>query len=174
MISGWIGYTKSITKHPHKENRLGNARFVIDLVILFLAFYLLSLTDPERFGSFVSAFNAFIWILPICFMTYIIWDALKYYEYRSFSNERPTSISRWRITWYYLSPLLAQALIYTFVIVPNYYDRLVWDDDSIWEVFFIITSFIIILLYRKRKWPVPDTSFRKKALKRSPSTKPDS
>ncbi|AIF83240.1 hypothetical protein NTE_01167 [Candidatus Nitrososphaera evergladensis SR1] len=47
IISGWIGYTKSISKRPHSENHLGNARFVMDLVILFLVFYLMSFANEE-------------------------------------------------------------------------------------------------------------------------------
>lgn len=173
IISGWIGYTKSIAKRPHRESQLGNARFVIDLVILFLAFYLLSLTEPERFESFVSVFNTFIWIFPISFMAYIIWDALKYFEYRTSSEERQTSISRWRVTGYAFALLLVQATVYSNLAISDYYERLTWDNQSISEFPFIITSTVIIFLYRRRKWPVPDTSFRKKALKRRPSTKPD-
>jgi hypothetical protein len=170
IISGWIGYTKSITKRPHRENILGNARFVIDLLILFLAFYLLSQTDPTMFESFTSVFGTFIWIFPINFLTYLIWDAIKYFEYRSCPSEGQTSISRLRITGYYFMPLLVQAILYSFVVMPYYYNRLMWDNGNISEVPFIIMSLIIIFFYRKRKWLIPDTSFPKRARKRRSSS----
>jgi hypothetical protein len=172
IISGWIGYTKSIVKRPHKENKLGNARFVMDLIILFLAFYLLSQTDPEKFKSFIVAFSTFIWILPASFLTYLIWDGLKYFEYKSSPDEKQTSISRWRITMYYFAVLLVLAILYSFVVIPYIYDRLVWDNHTIWELLFLVASFIAIGIYRKRKWLVPDTSFPKKARKRRTSAGP--
>ena len=85
IISGWVGYTKSISKRPHRENWLGNTRFVIDLVILFLAFYLLSLTNPEKFERFITVFGTFIWLFPATFIVYFIWDMFKYFEYKKCS-----------------------------------------------------------------------------------------
>lgn len=169
IISGWMGYTKSIAKRPHRENKLGTARFVMDLIILFLAFYLLSLTDP-KFESFTKVFNTYIWIFPISFGAYVLWDIFKYLEYRSESNERQVSVSRSRITGYALAVLVFAAYLYTSVVVPSYYDLLKWGNQTIWEILFIVALFVIICLYRKRKWPVPDTSFPKKGMRKRRSS----
>src|SRR3989344_5586216 len=41
-ITGWVGWSRSIGKMPHSENALGNFRFITDLIIMFLYYYLLS------------------------------------------------------------------------------------------------------------------------------------
>ena len=167
IISGWVGYSKSISKRPHKENGLGNSRFVIDLVILYLAFYLLNLTDPVKFKPFISVFNDFLLTFPVTFLVYIVWDILKYFEYRDSSTEQKTSISRARKTLYVLVLFVIQYCIYSFVIVPYYHDKLKWGNDIIWEEVILITSIAIILFYRKSKWVIPETTFPKKSRKRS-------
>ena len=48
VVTSWIGYTKSIIKHKHSENISGILRFGIDLLIVFMFYYLVSLTDPSN------------------------------------------------------------------------------------------------------------------------------
>jgi hypothetical protein len=167
IISGWVGYSKSISKRPHGENRLGIARFVVDLLILYLAFYLLNLTDPLKFKPFISVFNQFLFAFPLTFIFYIIWDILKYLEYKDTSKEQKTSISRTRKTVYAFALFAIQYCAYSFVIVPYYHDKLKWGSDVIWEEALLIVSIVITFFYRRSKWVIPETTLPKKPRKRS-------
>ena len=82
VVTSWIGYTKSIIKQKHSEGILGILRFGMDLLIVFLFYYLVSLTDPFR-SEYVR--DIFIFIIPSIYVIYCIWDSLKYYEHK---NER--------------------------------------------------------------------------------------
>jgi hypothetical protein len=169
IISGWVGYTKSINKRPHTENWLGNTRFVIDLVILFLAFYLLSLTNPDKIDRFIIVFGTFVWLFPITFIVYFIWDMFKLAEYRNVVQEKSTSFSRARKTLYALVLFGFQYLIYVYVIVPYFYDDIQWNNEPVSELILLITSLIIIVLYRNSKWIVTGTSFPRKPRRRRSS-----
>ena len=52
VVTSWIGYFKSMQHKPHKENVLGIIRFGTDLFIVFLFYYFVSLTDPEKIVHF--------------------------------------------------------------------------------------------------------------------------
>lgn len=164
IISGWVGYTKSINKRPHTENLLGNARFVLDLIILFLAFYLLSLTNPDKSERFIPVFGTFVWLFPITFIVYFIWDMIKLFEYKG--SEQSISFSRARKTLYALVLFGFQYLIYVYIIAPYFYDDIQWNNEPVSELVLFVSSLIIIVLYRKSKWLVTGTSFPRKSRKR--------
>ena len=81
LISGWVGYTKSINEKPHKEGLIGNLRFVTELVISFFMLYLFIIVDKDKFEIYFG--SAFLWVIPAIFGLFIIWDILKSYEYRN-------------------------------------------------------------------------------------------
>lgn len=155
IISGWVGYSKSISVRPHSDNRLGTARFVVDLVVLFLIFYLITLTDPSKFPKFGVVFPTFLWTITIMFVAYLVWDVLKYFEYRHTKEEKRTSLNRGRKTVYYLILILAVSVSYTSFLAP-YYNMLRWNGIIIWDVIFIfLFVLVIVVFYRKSKWIVP-------------------
>jgi hypothetical protein len=164
IISGWVGYSKSISKRPHSDNRLGTARFVVDLFILFLVFYLISLTDPSKFPKFSLIFPIFLWTIAANFIAYLVWDALKYFEYRHTKEEKRTSVSRGRKTLYYFILILTVSIVYGIVSPP--YNTLKWNGILIWDFMFILFVFVIVFFYRKSKWIVPPNKPRAKARRR--------
>jgi succinate dehydrogenase hydrophobic anchor subunit len=70
LISGWLGYTKSVSDKPHKEGLVGNLRFVTELVISFFMLYLFILAQKNEFVTNFG--SAFVWIIPIIFGLFII------------------------------------------------------------------------------------------------------
>jgi hypothetical protein len=160
IISGWVGYSKSISKRPHSDNRLGTTRFVVDLFILFLVFYLISLTDPSKFPKFSMIFPTFLWTITIMFVAYLVWDGLKYFEYRYTKEEERISVSRGRKTLYYFILILAVSIVYSTVLPP--YNTLKWNGIVIWDFIFIVFALAIVFSYRKSKWIVPRVKARKR------------
>lgn len=77
-IIGWITYHKSITHRPH-IGKWGNARYAVDLFILFLVYYLLRLSKPDGRTAYGETF---LWLLPILFLSYLAWsiDVMKISE----------------------------------------------------------------------------------------------
>jgi len=147
IITGWIGYFKSIRHKEHTETKLGITRFAIDLFILYLYYYLVTLI---RNNTYSDIFN---WGLPIIFGLYMLWDILKWFEYRQDPEEERTGrINRALITAILLGGVLIQSFIHYYIITiipPLFFGKIV-----IWELVFIITSIIMVFLYRRRKWLV--------------------
>jgi succinate dehydrogenase hydrophobic anchor subunit len=81
LISGWLGYTKSVSDKPHKEGLVGNLRFVVELIISFFMLYLFIIAEKIRFDIYFG--SAFVWVIPAIFGLFIIWDILKFIEYRN-------------------------------------------------------------------------------------------
>jgi Na+/melibiose symporter-like transporter len=163
VITGWIGWTKSITRNSHSENALGNFRFVTDLFILFLFYYLINLTSPEKILSYGETF---IWVLPVIFGSYIIWDMLKYYEYKCDSPEElQHRKKRFRDTICFTIPFVIQALLYNYVM-QYASGSLISYGINAWNIVFISSSFALIIGYRWKKWVVP-TARKRRSKKRS-------
>ncbi|MGI0056333.1 MAG: hypothetical protein ACREAK_03035 [Nitrosarchaeum sp.] len=165
-ITGWIGWSRSITKHPHSENSLGNFRFIVDLIIMFLYYYLINLTDPKTFGQFKETF---IWVFPAIFLAYIAWDGLKTLEYRS--DPPKANLNRKKrnaITVYFFLIFVAQAIIY--VYVTAYQPFLTWNGNIIWNEIFISSSVALTIAYRWLKWKIPVALRRRKKPNKNKST----
>ncbi len=171
IITGVIGYSKSIAARPHSDNKFGNLRFVADLVIMFLMYYLINLTDPTPNTLGAIKFNhyddTFIWVFPVLFSVYLAWDIIKYYEYRDIHQSEPvTNIQRGRKTLYFLILFMVQSLIYSLLVVPYFNSSLKWNDDNAWPVLLIFTSTAMTLGYRYSKWRVPKLRKRRATRKR--------
>jgi RsiW-degrading membrane proteinase PrsW (M82 family) len=164
IISGWIGYSKSISARPHMDNRLGTIRFGVDLFILFLVFYIISLTDPSKFPKFGVIFPTFLWTITLMFMAYLVWDVLKYFEYRNTEEKTKTNINRGRKTLYYFIPISIMLVVHNVIRPP--YNTLEWNGIVIWDFIFIVFVFIIVFFYRRSKWIVPPTTSHAKPRKR--------
>jgi hypothetical protein len=148
IIIGWIAYHKSIMDKPHK-GKFGNARYVIDLMILFLMYYLLRLT---KIDIGVPYSETFLWVLPSIFILYTLWDIFKFYEYSNTSKKRLLISATFGMSF------VIMALVYNDVsryLNANPEDY--WDNKSPIDVYFLIASIILMLIYRIRKWDVRET-----------------
>jgi hypothetical protein len=153
IITGWIGYFKSITHKEHTETKLGIARFGLDLIIVYLYYYLVTLVVNNNYG------DIFNWGLPTIVGLYVLWDILKWFEYRNDLNsetEKASRINRTLITAILLAGVLIQSYIHYYIIsiIPS----LLFGKIIVWEFMFIVTSIVMVLLYRRRKWLVRSES----------------
>lgn len=155
LISGWIGYTKSVSVRPHIEGYLGNLRFIMDLFIVFVTFYIVNLTSSlEIFKN--NFYETFMYLLPILFSLYLVWDIIKLFEYRKIFtgqkqlDETLINFNRLSITAYFLAVVLIQDAIFIYIFMSK-------NESHVLALYFlfIISSFIIILFYRKFKWNTP-------------------
>lgn len=157
VVSGWVGWTKSIIDRPHKINFCGNSRFVLDLFIGFWYFYLIQLSKPENFSEFNQIFT---WVIPTIFGVYIIWDLAKLKEYNFKDREKVVRGNRVRKTLYFTILFLIVALIYSNAdqndVTINFY------ENNILDLIFIFISIILVLLYRKSKWKMTRTRYKKR------------
>ncbi len=161
MISGWLGYTKSINDKPHSEGYLGNIRFVIDLVISFLMLYLFIVTGKDNFTKNFG--EVFTLILPTVFFLYIVWDIIKNREYPTSNRDLDNILKRRQFQTLYaflsLSAFSLFFIFYDYVIAfplltaqyHNYYlEQLSSNINWKYWLFMVISSFIIGY-YRKIK-----------------------
>jgi hypothetical protein len=95
IISGWIGYHNSIQLQPH-WGRYGTGRYIIDLAIVLVVYNLLLVSNPNSFTMHwendtqivsnqskpIMYWEIFIYLIPLLFTFYTIWDAIKFFEFR--------------------------------------------------------------------------------------------
>jgi hypothetical protein len=149
IVTSWVGYFKAITLNPHTETKLGATRFGTDLFIIFLYYYLLTqIQDKAHHG------DIFVWIFPIIFATFIFWDILRYLEYKRIKKEvreaHANRKNRIVVTSLAFIVFAVMAIIYKYAIPL---EKLTIDGNVVvWNTVFIVASFIIIALYRRRTW----------------------
>ena len=155
VIGGWIGYFLSVKEHPHKGKK-GVVRFFLDVLTLYLFFYIINLAKIEN-GQYQK--DVFLYLLPITFGVYLCWDIVKYFEYkkRNQTNEEKTDrIHRIRITIDYLFWFVVLAIVYH--ALPSFN-----EDMEYKYIIFLIISIILTIMYRYAKYT---DSVRVKAKKR--------
>lgn len=78
ILSSWIGYYLSIKAHRHK-GKLGYIRFTLDIFTIYLFYYIINLTKIEN-QQYRD--DVFLYLLPLIYAVYIVWDVVKYYEHK--------------------------------------------------------------------------------------------
>lgn len=81
IVMGWIGYARSISRHPHQDTGLGVVRFTINILIIFGYFYLLRISQTEVVAD-ISL------VMVALFGLYWLWDLIKEREYGSQYKEQ--------------------------------------------------------------------------------------
>jgi hypothetical protein len=149
LIIGWIAYHKSIMFKPH-FGKFGNARYGVDLIVLFVTYYLLRLSKPigdTQNVQYIQYGEIFLWTLPTLFILYCVWDVLKYVEYSHKSRKRLV-----------ISPIFAVGFI-IMAIVYHYMSMELttqefWENKSSIDIYFLVASIVMVLIYRIWKWDV--------------------
>lgn len=159
IISGWIGYARSVSRRPHTDTTWGTLRFVIDILIILTIFYLSGLAEPVDFQAHFM--ETFMWVIPALFFLYTIWDSVRYVEYSSNNikyadaaekqSEQKILTGRLKTTIFFFLITISQSLLYF-----NFSPALTLAS-SIYSTYaiFIISSITLIALYRYVKWDFP-------------------
>lgn len=150
VVTSWIGYTKSVIKKPHTSGFLGIARFGTDLFIVFIFYYMVSLTDPEKISH---KDDIFILVMPAIYLAYCFWDAIKWMEYRHekiTDDEKEHRKRRRKITVNYFVIFFVMGMFYFICISYNL--DLVYKGISLRDPFYVAVSILFTGLYRHAKW----------------------
>lgn len=150
IISGWVGYSRSMIKWQHTNTKSGALRFSLDLAILFCYFGLISSADPQ------NIFREYFlnWII-VLFSLFIVWDILKIKEYYKKANNNKFNVALLRSFW----KTVVFFIIFV-VVVPFTFNFLleiqvgIINDDIIYGFILLFVMFWI-LLYRYWKWSIP-------------------
>jgi hypothetical protein len=140
IIAGWLNYFKVSVVSPHSESGLGTARFVVDLFIIYLYYYLLKIIPGQTHHG-----QIFVWIFPFIFGSFLLWDILRFYEYQKNVelDEKQGMKGRVLLTLATLIVVVVEAIFYT---LPR--GSLLYENVSVWNFLFIAWSFGIVLFYR--------------------------
>ena len=144
VISGWLGYHHSIKKHPHIRN-IGLLRYFLDLVILFLVYYMVSIANPQSTDYYGMIF---LWIIPSTFLCYSIWDILKFYEYRNEKLEVRVPEKRMKISVLFGIPSICLSMIYYFIDLNLGNQFVIWENKSSLDFVFMIAFLMLFIIYR--------------------------
>jgi hypothetical protein len=167
ILSGWYGLHRSMIAKPFKLYSVrSKIRFSLNLLIVFLEFYLVALATgviaegvnlqelnwSENAGLAYEAFrqnyvNIFTWLIPSIFGVFLIWDLIKFSEHGA--DEKKTQkvgkftvridVARIISTGIITIAFIVIAYLYSFVLPIN--DL----DDNLW---IIIISFVLVFIYR--------------------------
>lgn len=147
IISGWVGYSRSMIKWPHKNTKIGALRFSLDIAILFCYFGLITSAQPQN--EFQNYFLS--WISGL-FVLFVLWDVLKIKEhYEKHETKRNGELIRSCLkTVVFLIVFFALPLIFTLL---SEIEMGVIDDNIIYMGVMGLTMFLLIL-YRYTKWSI--------------------
>lgn len=149
VLTSWIGYSLSIKASPHRGRFLGLIRFGLDVLIIFLFYYIVSLANPD---DILYREDVFLYLLPAIYIVFLSWDVTKYYEYKDVRTTitRRDRIRRIQITIDYLVIFLVMAFMYKLTSFPS--DFLLAGYFEWRDLGFIGASIVFTLLYRYAKW----------------------
>lgn len=149
ILSGWVNYYKSITITPHtegkygNETRIGTSRFCVDLLIIFLYNYLINLVPTKTYHGTI-----FVYVFPFIFICFLIWDLLRFFEYRNIAkteHRKGERKSRLIVTGIFLLIIGIQAYFYSIPKQPLY----IAEGIVVWNFVFTITTLGIVIVYRR-------------------------
>lgn len=143
VITSWIGYSLSIKKSPHRIGIPGLIRFGLDIMTIFLFYYIVSLADPE---NILYREDVFLYLLPALYVVYLAWDITKYFEYKAVSIglTKKDRIRRIQITIDYLVIFVTLAFLYSLTFF--------YSEIPMWDLIFVLISIVFTLNYRRAKW----------------------
>jgi hypothetical protein len=164
IVTSWIGFFKSVKDSPHRENKYGIMRFGVDLFIVYLFFYMVGIADPQKDQS--NHKDVFVWILPVMYGTFLLWDLLKFKEYKNErTKHRAIRKRRIKITINYFLIFLAISALYQYSIATISIDKLpygVYQRD----VAGLAVAGILTFMYRRAKWNHPQVAHAKRRRRR--------
>jgi hypothetical protein len=170
VLSGWYGLHRSIVKKPFKlDTDLSKVRFGINLLIIFLEFYLVALatgliaegikidevdwSDEDEVtqayqilkGNYEDIFTG---VLPSIYIAYIIWDLIKLAEYR---DDLKDKVKRWMLLKRTISTAFIMA---AFIVLSVAYSQYLLSmnslDDNLTALFISLTLVVIYRVVLKR------------------------
>ena len=149
IISGWVGYSRSLIKWQHTNTKAGALRFSLDIVILFCYFGLITSARPEN--EFQNYF--LYWIISL-FGLFSAWDLVKIKEYyeKNEANRNFALLRSFLKTVIFLSIFIIITITNTYIPLFEYETELIDKNIIYGSILLLIT--ILLLLYRYWKWSV--------------------
>lgn len=148
IISGWVGYSRSMIKWPHKNTKAGALRFSLDIAILFCYFGLITSAQPQN--EFQNHFLS--WISTL-FVLFVLWDLLKIKEhYEKNETKRNSALLRSFFKTCVFLIIFAFGVPFAFALSSENKTDII-DDDMIYMGVMSLTIFLL-LLYRYVKWSI--------------------
>ena len=144
IISGWVGYARSMIKWPHKNTKTGAFRFALDIGILFCYFGLITSTRSEN--QFQEYF--LYWIVSL-FCLFVVWDAVKIKEYRKKTKRNSALYRSFLKTAVFLIIFIVMLWIFTWLLENK--------TEIITDMVYVLVlgvTMILLLFYRYLKWSI--------------------
>ncbi|ABK78625.1 hypothetical protein CENSYa_2021 [Cenarchaeum symbiosum A] len=153
IVSSWIGYSRSLSKRPYSDNWQGSARFVLDIMILFEYFYLLSISTTEYF---TEQFPAVVFTI---FVTYAVWDRIKRSEYKYLKKQDNDAYENMAIRSRKTIICLAVsfAILVYHSIITEYMIETYQMSESVGIAILLVLISALVIYYRAWKWNMRET-----------------
>ena len=145
IISGWVGYSRSMIKWPHTDKREGVMRFILDLGILFTYFMLISLIDENKLQNHIHE------LLIILYFLYLVWDIIKIKEYDKKVKLFTKTFASLIKTVFFLTLFIIYSIIFTGIMSWINLSWITFDTLYLIDIGILV---FLILSYRKWKWQI--------------------
>ncbi len=111
---------------------------------------MIQLTTKDDFLK--SYHELFIWVLPILFFLFVIWDKLKSMEYSDTSPDDQNIEDMQRTkTWLYFGLTIAQMI--GFLIMSSIFNVFNWTTEYLY-IIFTVTTLLLSIFYRIWKYDI--------------------
>jgi len=162
IVTSWMGFMASVKKHPYLVGMWGNARFIVDLFILFFYYLLLNVVSDEILSN---DYELFFFLIPI-FLLYLIWDMFKAKEYNFDPVDNKKIKERSKTTAYFFFAVVV--LTVSSIIITLWSFQLSWDTQLYWieftkwnvsgwtpqmtlNIIFGIITYVLVIGFRRTK-----------------------
>lgn len=163
IVTSWIGYYMTTRKDSYNSLR-GIGRFTVDLFIIYIFYYLVGISEIRN-SRYIP--DVFIFVLPLLFCSYFIWDKLRIWEYKDTKEDEDKKNEREedkKITKAFLTVFLAIDLLYFVAALMTQFNTFGFYA-SIRDGIFIIAALLLTFQYRRVKWKLATHSRVRKSKK---------
>lgn len=158
MVLSWLGYHRSVGDRPHKDGQwYGMGRFIVDTLLLFLYTILVM-----KFKSL----EIILFLLPIIFSLYLLWDILQAFEYKEkYITRKITYRSLIRI---FRRECVTGVWFLAFIFLYKVYDIVIayeiFTNKPLVDLLFAAIGIVFVITYRLNKaFPIWEKYFEVKS-----------
>ena len=148
IVSGWVGYSRSMIKWPHTDTKYGAFRFCLDLAILFCYFGIITLTNLQH--DFREYFLG--WVMGL-FILFSMSDAVKIKEYYKRKGKDKKLRLRIGIGKTFIFTVIIGMIVYVIHDDAFKIKSELLNEDIGYFVYLVFIMFLMVT-YRWWKWPI--------------------
>ena len=152
IFTSWIGHYRSTRHWPYSTAKTGITRFIVSLSLLYLYYQSVNLLAGVNRQHYD---DTLLYVLPAIFSGYVVYDVLKYLEYRNTAKRERKDIGyRLIITAVFFGSFLGLSAFYYHLAIVGSIIPLETGSIIVLRPLFIAIAVVLVIVYRYKKWHI--------------------